>query len=228
MVVGANFISPRIALPGLATAGLAAVAIQGLGVLLAPVFLAFWVMVVCYLVGGAGHGVKNVAFRSLIPRAHSRRIDMAVRLPPTTASATPRNSSPSSPAVFSWRHSEHEELFLAGGMSGLVCCLHTCETADCVRASGEPCGRPRPSSHRRPRCRSSLPASGGCVFRLSRAVGWWPRSLRVRVRRRPRRGAAQAERPAIGSGGATERVAGPGSRTGRSTQKRQPRRLSPG
>ena len=66
MAVGANFVSPRIALPSLATAGFAAVAIQGLGVALAPIFLVFWVMVVCYLVGGVAHGVKNVAFRSLI------------------------------------------------------------------------------------------------------------------------------------------------------------------
>lgn len=66
MVLGANLISPRIAIAGLATAGFAAVAVQGIGVALAPVWLFLWVMVVCYLVGGAGHGVKNVAFRSLI------------------------------------------------------------------------------------------------------------------------------------------------------------------
>ncbi len=66
MAVGANFISRRIALPCLATAGFVAVAVQGTGVALAPIFLVFWVMVVCYLVGGVGHGVKNVAFRSLI------------------------------------------------------------------------------------------------------------------------------------------------------------------
>jgi MFS family permease len=66
MAFGAMVVSPRIAIAGLATAGFASVAIQGFGVALAPVFLVFWVMVVCYLVGGAGHGVKNVAFRSLI------------------------------------------------------------------------------------------------------------------------------------------------------------------
>ena len=33
---------------------------------LAPIWLVFWFMVVCYVIGGAGHGVKNVAFRSLI------------------------------------------------------------------------------------------------------------------------------------------------------------------
>ena len=56
---------------------LAAVAIQGLGEALAPLWLVFWFMVVCYFVGGAGHGVKNVAFRSLIhervpPERHGR------------------------------------------------------------------------------------------------------------------------------------------------------------
>jgi MFS family permease len=66
MALGATFVSPHIALPSLATAGFVAVAVQGLGVAITPIFLVFWVMVACYLVGGAGHGVKNVAFRSLI------------------------------------------------------------------------------------------------------------------------------------------------------------------
>jgi MFS family permease len=66
MAFGATFVSPHIALPSLATAGFVAVGVQGLGVAITPIFLFFWVMVACYLVGGAGHGVKNVAFRSLI------------------------------------------------------------------------------------------------------------------------------------------------------------------
>ena len=66
MALGANLISPRIALPGLATAGFAAVAVQGAGVAVTPIFLVFSVMVLAYLIGGAGHGVKNVVFRSLI------------------------------------------------------------------------------------------------------------------------------------------------------------------
>ena len=66
MVLAANYLSPRIALPALATAGFAAVAVQGLGKFLAPLWLVFWFMVVCYFVGGMGHGIKNVAFRSLI------------------------------------------------------------------------------------------------------------------------------------------------------------------
>ena len=66
MLLAANFLSPRIPAAALAVAACAAVAIQGLGKALAPLWLVFWFMVVCYFVGGAGHGVKNVAFRSLI------------------------------------------------------------------------------------------------------------------------------------------------------------------
>jgi MFS family permease len=66
MVLAANYLSPRIAASSLATAGFAAVVVQGLGVFLAPLWLVFWFMVVCYVVGGMGHGVKNVSFRSLI------------------------------------------------------------------------------------------------------------------------------------------------------------------
>lgn len=77
MILGANVLSPRIAASALATVGLAAVAVQGLGKALAPLWLVFGFMVVCYLVGGVGHGVKNVAFRSLIhervpPDRHGR------------------------------------------------------------------------------------------------------------------------------------------------------------
>lgn len=77
MVLAANFLSPRIAVSALATAGFAAVAVQGLGKALAPLWLVFWFMVLCYVVGGAGHGIKNVAFRSLIhqrvpPERHGR------------------------------------------------------------------------------------------------------------------------------------------------------------
>ena len=66
MVLAANFLSPRIPAASLAVAACIAVAVQGLGKALAPLWLAFWFMVACYVVGGAGHGVKNVAFRSLI------------------------------------------------------------------------------------------------------------------------------------------------------------------
>src|SRR5262249_50004401 len=52
-----------------------------------------------------------------------------------------------------------------------LCCLHACETSDRVRASGEPCGRPSPSSRRRPRCVIEFARRGGCVSRSSRVVG---------------------------------------------------------
>ena len=77
MLLAANFLSPRIPVAALAVAACAAVAVQGLGKFLAPLWLVFWFMVVCYFVGGAGHGIKNVAFRSLIhervpPDRHGR------------------------------------------------------------------------------------------------------------------------------------------------------------
>jgi len=66
MLLAANFLAPRIPVASLAVAACAAVTVQGLGKALAPLWLVFWFMVVCYVIGGAGHGVKNVAFRSLI------------------------------------------------------------------------------------------------------------------------------------------------------------------
>jgi len=66
MLLAANYLAPRIAIGALATAGFAAVAVQGLGKFVAPLWLVFWFMVLCYFVGGIGHGIKNVAFRSLI------------------------------------------------------------------------------------------------------------------------------------------------------------------
>ena len=66
MLLAANFLAPRIPVASFAVAACAAVAVQGFGKALAPIWLVFWFMVVCYVIGGAGHGVKNVAFRSLI------------------------------------------------------------------------------------------------------------------------------------------------------------------
>jgi MFS family permease len=61
----------------LAVAAFAAVAVQGAGKALASLWLVFGFMLVCYFVGGVGHGVKNVMFRTLIhervpPRLHGR------------------------------------------------------------------------------------------------------------------------------------------------------------
>ena len=66
MLLAANFLAPRIPVASFAVAACAAVAVQGFGKALAPIWLVFWFMVVCYVIGGAGHGVKSVAFRSLI------------------------------------------------------------------------------------------------------------------------------------------------------------------
>jgi sugar phosphate permease len=53
------------------------VIVQGLGKFVAPFWLLFGFMVACYLVGGIGHGLKNVASRTLIhtriaPERHGR------------------------------------------------------------------------------------------------------------------------------------------------------------
>ena len=140
---------------GLATAGFAAVAIQGLGVLLAPVFLVFWVMVVCYLVGGAGHGVKNVAFRSLIderiPADRHGRAFAAYNGLRNTAELLALVAGGLLVATLGAR----ETLFLAGGVSG---------------ASG-PCG---PGRARAPRVQASATEHRGrFVRRQRRNVSIW-------------------------------------------------------
>ena len=77
MLVGALVLSRRIPVASLAVAALAAVAVQGLGKAVAPIWLVYGFMLACYAVAGTAHGVKNVAFRTLIhvrvpARAHGR------------------------------------------------------------------------------------------------------------------------------------------------------------
>jgi MFS family permease len=77
MVLGALVLSKRVPVGALAVAAFAAVAVQGAGKALASLWLVFGFMLVCYFVGGVGHGVKNVMFRTLIhervpPRLHGR------------------------------------------------------------------------------------------------------------------------------------------------------------
>jgi MFS family permease len=77
MLVGANVVARRVALGGLAAAAFAGVIVQGLGKFVAPFWLVFGFMVACYFVGGVGHGLKNVASRTLIhtriaPERHGR------------------------------------------------------------------------------------------------------------------------------------------------------------
>lgn len=77
MLVGSNVVARRVAIPALAAATMVGVAVQGLGKLLAPLWLVFGFMIVTYFVGGVGHGLKNVASRTLIhtriaPERHGR------------------------------------------------------------------------------------------------------------------------------------------------------------
>ena len=77
MLVGSNVIARRVSLAGLASAALVGVVIQGLGKFVAPFWLVFGFMVAAYFVGGIGHGLKNVASRTLIhariaPERHGR------------------------------------------------------------------------------------------------------------------------------------------------------------
>ena len=77
MLVGANVLARRVVLGGLATGAFAGVIVQGLGKFVAPFWLVFGFMVACYFVGGVGHGLKNVASRTLIhtriaPERHGR------------------------------------------------------------------------------------------------------------------------------------------------------------
>jgi MFS family permease len=66
MILGTLVIARRVPLTALAAAAFVGTAIQGLGKAAAPLWVVFGFMVVCYFVGGVGHGLKNVTLRSLI------------------------------------------------------------------------------------------------------------------------------------------------------------------
>jgi hypothetical protein len=66
MIVASNTLPQRIPLQSIAVVTLIAAAVQGLAKFAAPFWLAFPFLLACYVVGGAGHGVKNVGFRTLI------------------------------------------------------------------------------------------------------------------------------------------------------------------
>jgi MFS family permease len=77
MVIASNTLPQRIPPHALALVTLLAACVQGLSKFLAPFWLVFAFMVGCYVVGGAGHGVKNAGFRTLIhqhvdPASHGR------------------------------------------------------------------------------------------------------------------------------------------------------------
>jgi MFS family permease len=77
MLAGSNVVARRVSLGGLAAAAMVGVTVQGLGKFLTPFWLVFGFMVVMYVVGGVGHGLKNVTSRTLIhtrvaPERHGR------------------------------------------------------------------------------------------------------------------------------------------------------------
>jgi hypothetical protein len=66
MAVGAMLLSRRVAAAAIAAVGLIAAAVQGVALALPAIWLSFAFLLFCGLLGGLGHGVKNVMFRSLI------------------------------------------------------------------------------------------------------------------------------------------------------------------
>ena len=77
MIAASNAIPHRIPVSAVAIATLLAAALQGFAKFIAPFWTVFWFMVVWWLIGGMGHGVKNTGFRTLIhqrvpPEQHGR------------------------------------------------------------------------------------------------------------------------------------------------------------
>ncbi len=77
MLAGSTVLARRVSLGGLAAAAMVGVTVQGLGKFLTPFWLVFGFMIVMYVVGGIGHGLKNVTSRTLIhtrvaPERHGR------------------------------------------------------------------------------------------------------------------------------------------------------------
>ena len=66
MAAGALLLSRRIGATALATGALAMIAVQGAGLSLQTIVLSLPLAVVMYLIGGVGHGTKNVLVRTLI------------------------------------------------------------------------------------------------------------------------------------------------------------------
>src|SRR5207237_6725057 len=66
MAVGSMAIARRVAAVGFATTALVAIAVQGAGLALPTLWLAFGFALGAYLLGGLAHGVKNVLVRTLI------------------------------------------------------------------------------------------------------------------------------------------------------------------
>ena len=66
MIVASNTLPQRIPVAAVGAATLGAAAVQGFAKFAAPFWQLYVVMLVCWVVGGMGHGVKNTGFRTLI------------------------------------------------------------------------------------------------------------------------------------------------------------------
>ena len=66
MILASNALAPRVPVHAVAVVALLAAATQGFSKFLAPFWMVFAFMCVCYLFGGLSHGVKNTLFRTLI------------------------------------------------------------------------------------------------------------------------------------------------------------------
>jgi MFS family permease len=66
MVIGSTLVASRVPAAAYATAALAAMAVQGAGLALPTLWLVLPLALGAYLVGGVGHGTKNVVVRTLI------------------------------------------------------------------------------------------------------------------------------------------------------------------
>ncbi len=66
LMAASTGIAPRIPIAAVGLCALLAASVQGLSKFVAPFWMVLPFMLVCYLVGGMGHGVKNTLFRTLI------------------------------------------------------------------------------------------------------------------------------------------------------------------
>jgi MFS family permease len=66
MILASVLIAPRVPPHAVAVVALVAASVQGFSKFLAPFWMIFPFMCVCYLFGGIGHGVKNTLYRTLI------------------------------------------------------------------------------------------------------------------------------------------------------------------
>jgi MFS family permease len=66
MILGSNFLAPRVPVQAVAVVALLTAATQGFSKFLAPFWMVLAFMCACYVFGGLSHGVKNTLFRTLI------------------------------------------------------------------------------------------------------------------------------------------------------------------